>query len=740
MSRILKRSVVPLAVALLFGVFHLGIVFLMERKIVNPSFSPQTIFGIAAGMALSYFVASRLQSCTEAAISAKLRYNALFDGNVEPILVLDPETGAVIDANPAAVAFYGYPRDRLLSMNIAQINPIREDKIRKNLRNAANRTKTRFLFRHRLADGTERPVEVYSSASDAGDRTLIYAIVHDVTDRLRMEKELAVLNERLESQVDQRTQELREVLSSLEREISGRRILEKELRLARDESERANLAKSEFLSWASHELRTPLNAVIGMTNLALDTELDEEQRSYMESVLWSGNRLLRLVNDLLDLSRVEEGRMILQEDAFSIVDSFERVLQDNRAAAEEKGLRLSLRTEGTIPSAMTGDAFRVEQILDNLVDNAIRFTDVGSVSVTLSVSLREGDDRTADVSFVVADTGIGIPTEDLPHIFDPYVRSTPPGGRGGIGLGLPVSRRIAKLLGGDVSAQSDDSGSTFRVDFPLKIADVPCAAGEENRSPEADGAIGGETLRVLLAEDEPMNREVALGMLRNTSWTIDIAENGEEAVRSFESGDYDLILMDVKMPVFDGLEATRRIRAIENERASSKRTPIVAMTAYAMTGDRERCLAAGMDDYISKPVRRDEILRVAARAFSDGGSAGPNQWSGSGLSSIARLAGNDPTLMTPILRAFIEVAPTHIAALRKSVESGDAAGTEEAAHRLKGQSSYFDDRTASEIAARLEADAREGRMENALSDSRVLEAAMRSLLVLARGFLERSEA
>ncbi len=735
----LKHLLLPLLIALTIGGVHAGAILLMKKRVLEPSFSFPWVLGIAVGSLLVFFVVFRLYSFARALSDAKKRYNALFDDNVEAILLLDAEKGSILDANPAAAAFYGYSHEQLRSMNISQINPLREHRLHKNLLDAASGRKTRFFFRHRLADGRERPVEVYSSASDVGGRRVLYVIVHDVTERQRMEQELAVLNEGLESQVEQRTKELRDAMSNLEREISGRRILERELRLARDESERANLAKSEFLSWASHELRTPLNAVIGMTNLALDTELDEEQRSYMESVQRSGNRLVRLVNDILDLSQIEEGRMTLEEERFFLMEPVDRVLEYYRPAAEEKGLTLELQTDGALPDTVLGDAFRVEQILNNLVDNAVKFTERGAISVTVHASPREAQQDATDLVIMVSDTGIGIPAADLPRVFESYVQLGDSKSRHGSGLGLAVSKRLAVLLGGDISVQSGETGTSFRVEFPLKVAGdsaEPGTAPED--APQEEVNPASETaLRVLLAEDEPMNREVALGLLRDAHWTIDVAEDGEEAVRRFRSADYDLILMDVKMPLMDGLEATRKIRALE--RNAPKRTPIVAMTAYAMKGDRERCLAAGMDDYLSKPVHREDILRIAGKVVTGNGSPSGDGCDMPGLSAIARLAGNDPMFMAPILRAFIEVAPAHLAALRECVGRKDAAGTEEAAHRLKGQASYFDDKSASEIAARLEASARDGRMENALSDSRALEAAMHSLFDLARGFLERRE-
>ena len=739
MPRKLKYVLLTVFVALAIGGVHAGFILLMKERILEPSLSFPWILGIASGSLVVYLVVSRLCSCLGALSDAKKRYSALFDDNVEAILLLDPEKGTILDANAAASALYGYSHEQLCSMNISQINPLREHRIHKNLLDAASGKKTRFFFRHRLADGRELPVDVYSSASEVGGRRVLYAIVHDVTERQRMEQELAVLNEGLESQVEQRTRELRDAMSNLEREISGRRILERELRLARDESERANLAKSEFLSWASHELRTPLNAVIGMTNLALDTELDEEQRSYLESVQLSGNRLVRLVNDILDLSKIEEGRMTLEEERFFLMEPVARVLEYHRPAAEEKGLVLELRTDGALPDAVLGDAFRVEQILNNLLDNAVKFTVRGSISVSVCASAKEGRQDAMNVIITVSDTGVGIPSEDLPRVFESYVQLGDSKSRHGSGLGLPVAKRLAVLLGGDISVQSGETGTSFRVEFPVNVAEDSGESGTASGAahPEETGGASGTPMRVLLAEDEPMNREVALGLLRNTNWTIDVAENGEEAVRRFRSATYDLILMDVKMPVMDGLDATRKIRALE--RNAPKRTPIVAMTAYAMKGDRERCLAAGMDDYLSKPVHREDILRIAGRVASGCGTPSDNGCDMPGLSAIARLAGNDPMFMAPILRAFVEVAPAHLAALRECVERNDAAGTEEAAHRLKGQASYFDDRSASEIAARLEASAREGRMENALSDSRALEATMRSLFDLANEFLKRRE-
>ena len=317
------------------------------------------------------------------------------------------------------------------------------------------------------------------------------------------------------------------------------------------------------------------------------------------------------MNDILDLSQIEEGRMTLEEERFFLMEPVARVLEYHRPAAEEKGLVLELRTDGALPGAVLGDAFRVEQILNNLLDNAVKFTAWGSISVSVCASAKEGGQDATNVIVTVSDTGIGIPSEDLPRVFDSYVQLGDSKSRHGAGLGLPVAKRLAVLLGGDISVQSGETGTSFRVEFPLKIAGD---SGQPETTPGAvppkeTGGASETAMRVLLAEDEPMNREVALGLLRNTNWTIDVAEDGEEAVRRFRSATYDLILMDVEMPELDGIAATRAIRQLPGHAT----TPIVAMTANAFAEDKARCLAAGMSDFIAKPVDPDRLFALLDR-------------------------------------------------------------------------------------------------------------------------------
>jgi PAS domain S-box-containing protein len=549
--------------------------------------------------------------------------------------------------------------------------------------------------RHR--DGSVIWTEVTATAMYDRDGRFVelLGITRDITERKHAELALLETNLQLQ-QATARAQELAE------------------------RAEAASSAKSEFLANMSHEIRTPMNGVIGMTGLLLDTPLNAEQRRYAHTIHASGEALLALLNDILDFSRIEAGRLELEAVDFELPIVLDELTAPLVLQAHEKGLVLKRKFDPNVPTRVCGDPGRLRQILSNLVGNAVKFTERGEIC--LQTSLLEQTETDFLLRFSVRDTGIGISPEQQQRLFQKFTQADASTTRryGGTGLGLAIAKDLAELMGGKIGVNSElGVGSEFWFTVRLdrqSTRDLPAgAAFSAGFSPTALPAIRSRGARILVVEDNAVNQDVALGILRKLGLRADAVGDGAEAVELLKTLPYDLVLMDMQMPGIDGLEATRIIRNPQSA-VLNHQVPVIAMTANAMRGDRERCLEAGMNGYVSKPVSPQALVEAlnawlppyATDARSDvSASLALASEPDHGLpvfdraSLLARMMG-DESLSDRILVHFLESIPAQIESLRRSLNSGDVAAAKRTAHAIKGAASNVSGERLSRVSFELE--------------------------------------
>jgi PAS domain S-box-containing protein len=522
----------------------------------------------------------------EALKESELRFRTMVEMAPDAIFIVN-QTGAFIEVNAAACKQLGYTREQLLSCHVSDILPVSlVAKASWRLKTLENADSSYESF-HVRSDGTHVPVELNIRKIMLNGNPAMLGIARDVTERKQVE---TVLRE------------------------------------AKEAAEDATKVKSEFLANMSHEIRTPLNGIIGMIGLLLDMDLNAEQYEYAQIASFSGEILLSLINDILDFSKIEARKLELETLDFDLRSTLKDTVDLLAIGAHEKGLELVCLVEPAVPLLLRGDPGRLRQILINLGGNAVKFTDKGKI--VIRVRLDGEDEQNVIIRFAVSDTGIGIPANRLDSLFSPFtqVDSSKTRKYGGTGLGLAISKQLAESMGGKIGLESKEGiGSTFW--FTSVFERQPAGSGSaQEKFARIEGelamehsagepAISGNgycKMRILVAEDNPVNQKVAQAMLKKMGLRTDVVANGQEAINALQMIPYDLVLMDCQMPEMDGFEATRVIR-LEGSKALNPCIPIIAMTAATMQGDREKCIQAGMNDFIAKPVQKRELSEILAR-------------------------------------------------------------------------------------------------------------------------------
>jgi PAS domain S-box-containing protein len=598
--------------------------------------------------------------------SSEEKFRQLAENIGEVFWIINPEASETIYISPAYEQIWGRTCESAYRSPMSWMEAILPEDREQVLQAVASRAKANLVeveFRIRTPEGQEKWIRDRSSPifDGSGQAVRIVGIAEDITERKRREAELI---------------------------------------RAREGAEAANRAKSCFLANMSHEIRTPMNGVLGMVQLIMDTELTPQQREFAQVIQASAKALLNLINDILDLSKVEARKITIEKLPFDPRGIVEEVVQLLGGQAKAKGLSLHAHVAQEIPPILCGDAHRLQQVLANLSANSIKFTARGEIALEAAIESRS--DSTATLRFTVTDAGIGIAPEKIAHIFSPFTQADESMTRkyGGTGLGLTICKQLVELMSGTMGVTSvEGQGSTFwfTAVFDLaplhgrQIASEPPPVGH-SVAPVGATRIGREA-RILLAEDSATNRQVALAQLQKLGYLASAVANGADAVEAVRQGHYDLVLMDCEMPVMDGFEATRRIHA-----SGQPDLPIIALTAHAMAEHRDRCLSAGMNDYLTKPLELGLLAEVLGKwlpaACAGGGSvaaaqtlslpAGERTQAVFNPEALLRRLMGDRQLASIVLKGFLHDFPVQLNNLRALVDAADSAGVRLQAHALKG--------------------------------------------------------
>jgi two-component system sensor histidine kinase/response regulator len=611
---------------------------------------------------MTAFADRRLGEQGEILRSTAERYRSLFIHNLAGVYQTTVE-GQFLDCNDACARLFGFPtREALMATAVENLFESPDARAAVIAQLLEHSSLSNVEMQLRKSDGT--PIWVLMSATVVNDATkgdgIIEGTLIDISDRKRAE---TILKE------------------------------------AKEGAESASRAKSEFLANMSHEIRTPMNGIIGMTELMLDSELTREQREGLNTVRASAESLLSILNDILDFSKVEAGKLEFEEVPFVIRDLISDALRPLALSADRKGLELITDIPESVPAAVSGDPARIRQVLANLVANAIKFTEQGHILVSVT-QLHSAAGRNA-LEWRVTDTGIGVPLDKQAAIFEAFRQADGSTTRrfGGTGLGLAISSTLVNLMGGRIWVESGPAGgSAFAFTLDLPVADLPTRRSTDAR---LEGTVESRTpqvlppvrrAKVLLAEDNAVNQHVAAGLLERRGHDVTVVQNGGQAVEAIQQGTYDVVLMDVQMPEMGGLEATALIRQLCCD--SARRVRIVALTAHAMSGDRERYLAAGMDDYLAKPFDRLELFAAVEGHLPDTTMID--------FKVIDDLRDMDTPFVEGLIRKFSSEVEARLPDIRMACVREDAVALARLGHLLRGSSLTVGATGMADICAALE--------------------------------------
>ncbi len=520
----------------------------------------KSVFGNIAQMIIKFFEQKKEIE------SSEKKFKDMFENHSAVMLLLDPLTGNIVDANKSSAEFYKYSREKLVTMNIGDIDIQPKEDLKVELTKSTRGEKNYFIYKHKLADGKIRDVEVYSKPIIIDDKNVLFIIVHDITERKKAEEGLIE---------------------------------------AKEQAEKAALMKAQFLSNMSHEIRTPLNAIIGLSNLMInESDIDEKKKENLKAIKFSADHLHAIINDILDFSKIEAGKVTLEKIEFNIRELIENAAKTLELKAIEKKLYLKTTLEDRIPNILIGDPVRLNQIIINLVGNAVKFTEKGGVEIKVKVNKIQN--HNISLNFKICDTGIGISQHRIEKIFESFTQAYVDTTRkyGGTGLGLAITKRLVEMQGGEVRVESEvGKGSIFSFDILFGISEKQKIKATE-KSILPSGNLTG--IKLLLAEDNLMNQFFAKQLFSKWGIKVDVANNGLEAVELLKKNDYDIVLLDLQMPEMNGFEVVKIIRDI-NSGVKNHYIPVIALTADISPDTKEKVNSSGMNDFVLKPFEQHEL-------------------------------------------------------------------------------------------------------------------------------------